>query len=65
MEHIEEVNDLFYGIRRSGLLTISKSGVGNEDLFGGRDKDEFIIKFHPAYFIVWEKVPIKVRLLNI
>jgi hypothetical protein len=65
MEHIEEVNDLFHRIRRPGLLSIPKSGIGDKDLFRGVDKDEPVIEFHPADLLIWENMPIKVRLLDV
>jgi len=65
MEHIEKINDLFYGIRRHSLLSIAKCGVGDKDLFGGIDKDEPVIEFHPGNLLIWENMSIKVWLLDI
>jgi hypothetical protein len=65
MEHIEEVNDLLHGVRRSGLLSIPKRGVRDKDLFRGIDKDETVIEFHPGDLLIRENMPIKVWLLHI
>jgi hypothetical protein len=65
MEHIEEINNLLRGIRRSGLLPIPKSGIRDKYLFGGVDKDESVVEFYPAHLLIRENIPIKVRLLDI
>jgi hypothetical protein len=65
MKHLEEVNNLLHRIGRPGLLSIPESGIGDEDLFRGIGKDEFIIEFHPANLIVWKNTPIEVGLLGI
>jgi hypothetical protein len=46
-------------------LSIPKGGIGDEDLFGRIDKDKFVIEFHPGDLIIWEDMPVKVRLLDI
>jgi hypothetical protein len=65
MKHLKEVNDLLYGIRWPGLLSIPEGGIGDEDLFRGIGKDKFIVKFNPANLFVWEDITIEIRLLNI
>jgi hypothetical protein len=65
MEHLIEVYNLFHRIRRPGLLPVPERGIGNEDLFRGIGKDEFIIELHPANLFVWEDTTIEVRLLDI
>jgi hypothetical protein len=65
MEHIEKLNDLLYGIRRPGLLSIPKRGIRDKYLFRGVDKDETVIEFYPGDLFIWENMPIKVRFLDI
>jgi hypothetical protein len=65
MEHLIEVHNLFHGIRWHGLLSIPKSGIGDEDFFRRINEDKFIIKFHPANLIIGENTAVEVRFLNI
>ena len=65
MKHFKEVNDLLYGIRWPGLLSIPESGIGDEDLFRGIGKDKFIIEFYPTNLIIWKDTSIEVRFLDI
>jgi len=65
MEHLIEVYNLLYRIRRPGLLPISESGIGDEDLFRGIGKDKFIIEFYPTNLIIGKDTSIKVWLLDI
>jgi hypothetical protein len=65
MEHLIEVHNLLHGIRGSGLLSVAKGGIRDDNLFGRIGEDKFIIKFNPADLIVWENTPVEVWLLDI
>jgi hypothetical protein len=65
MEHFIEVYNLLHRIRRPGLLPVPERGIGNEDLFRGIGKDEFVIELHPANLFVRKNIAIEVRLLDI
>src|SRR4030042_4402096 len=65
MKHVEEIENLLYRIRRSGLLPVPESGISDEDLFRRIDKDEFVIELHPANLIIWKDASIEVWLLDI
>jgi hypothetical protein len=65
MEHLIEINDLFYGIGGSRLLAVPECGVRDEDLLRRIDEDETIVEFDPADLLVGKNMPVKVRLLAI
>jgi hypothetical protein len=65
MEHIVEVHNLLYHIGWPGLLSIPKSSVGDEDLFGRIHEDKFVIEFHSANLLIGKDIPIEVWLLDI
>jgi hypothetical protein len=65
VKHVVEVYNLFYRVRRPGLLSVPKSGVGDEDLIRGIGKHKFIIESYLANLIVWEDTSIEVGLLDI
>jgi hypothetical protein len=65
MEHLVEVHDLLYRIRRPGLLSVPERGIGDEDLFRGIGENKFVIEFHPANLFVRKDIAIEVWLLNI
>jgi hypothetical protein len=65
MEHLIEVYNLLYRIRRPGLLSVPKGGIGDEDLFRGIGENKFVIEFYPANLIVWKDTSIEIRLLDI
>ena len=65
MKHVEEVDDLLHRIRRPGLLPVPEGGIGNKDLFGRIDKDEFVVEFDPANLVVGKDTPVEVGLLDI
>jgi hypothetical protein len=46
-------------------LPVPERGIGNEDLFRGISKDEFVIELHPANLFVRKNIAIEVRLLDI
>jgi hypothetical protein len=65
MKHLIKVYNLLYRVRRPGLLSVPKSGVGDEDLIRGIGKHKFIIEFYLANLIVWEDTSIEIWLLDI
>jgi hypothetical protein len=65
VEHIEEVDDLFYGVRRPCLLSIPKRGIGNKDLFRGIDENKPVVEFHSGDLLIRENMPIKVGFLDV
>jgi hypothetical protein len=65
MEHLIEVYNLLHRIRRPGLLPVPERGIGNEDLFRGIGKDEFVVELYPANLFVWKDTTIEVWLLDI
>jgi len=65
MDHIEEVDDLLYSVRRPCLLSIPKRGIGNKDLFRRIDEDEPVVKFHSGDLLIRENIPKKVGFLDI
>jgi hypothetical protein len=65
VEHIEELHNLLYRIRRPSLLAIPKCGIGDKNLLGRVNKDEPIIEFHPGDLLIGENMPIKFGLLDI
>jgi hypothetical protein len=65
MKHIVEVNNLLDGVRRSGLLPVSKSRIGDEDLFRRIGIDKLVIKGDPADLFVRKNVSIEVGLLDV
>jgi hypothetical protein len=65
MEHIEEVYNLFYGIGRPRLLSVSESGIRNKDLFRRIDEDKSVIEFYPTDFFIRKDMSVKIGFLNI
>ena len=65
MKHVIEVNNLLHRVRRPGLLPVSKSRIGDEDLFRRIGIDKLIVKCDPANLFVREDVSIEVWLLDI
>ena len=65
MEHVEEVDNLLHRVGRPGLLPVPKSGIGNKDLFGRIDEDEFVVELDPADLVVGKDTPVEVGLLDI
>jgi hypothetical protein len=65
MKHFIKVYNLFHRIGWPGLLSVSESGIGDEDFFRGIGKNKFIIEFHPTNLIVWKDTPIEIWLLDV
>ena len=65
MEQFVDMHHLLRGIGRSGLLSVTEGGIGNEDIFGHIFRDTPIIECDLRRFRVGEHFPEQLGLLYV
>ncbi len=65
MQQIENSLNLLHCIGRSGLLAVTKSGVGDHKFISRVNGDKLVVKINPAHFTVRKNLSLQIRFRNI
>ena len=65
VHELEQLRDLLHGVRRTRLLTVAESRIGDPDLLRTAHRNTLIHKIHCGYPFIGERIPEQIRFQHI